>query len=236
MYKPIGILGGMGPYATVSFETLLLRAANAPSDQESPVLLVVNDGTIPDRTRALLEFGSSPVPAMRRRLLQLRDAGAEVLCVPCNTAHAFYEKFKDVLEGVTFVHIVDAVIAVLKDRHSSATCIGLMGTTGTKKAGVYDSRMQAAGFSLIYPDDYHQDLLMQAIYGEQGIKAGFFDEPRTLLLKVVEFLGANQAEVIILGCTEISIALKSASLPLIDSTESLAQGVVRAARLSHERA
>lgn len=229
MAKMIGILGGMGPLATVAFEDALLRMSGAKSDREYPRFIVLNDGTMPDRTAALLRGGETPVPRMRQGIETLRRAGAEVICMPCNTAHAFANELEDALEGVVFVHIVEAVRVYIEEHHPGVTNIGLLATTGTRAGKTFDRVLGAAGMRVVYPNDEQQSLVMDAIYGPLGVKSGHIDEPRAQLQPIVEHVAELGAQVVVLGCTELPLALKRAVLPLIDSNEALARAVLRAA-------
>ena len=229
MSKVIGILGGMGPLATVAFEETLLRTSGAKRDGEYPILITLNDGTMPDRTGALLHGGKSPVPRMCEGIQRLRSMGAEVICMPCNTAHAFVPELTDVLDGVAFVHIVEAVCTLIQERYPETKYVGVLGTTGTRASKHYDRILAQAGLHIVYPDAPQQDLVMDAIYGKFGVKSGYLDEPRAQLEPIVDHVQNLGADVVVLGCTELPLALKHASLPLIDSNEALARAVLKAA-------
>ena len=225
--KPIGILGGMGPLATLAFEQTLLHMVGAKKDQDYPPIYVVNDGTFPDRTAAIMNGDTSPVGEMSASIEKLKTLGAEVICIPCNTAHAFYDELKPTLEGAQFAHIVDGVRDELAVSHTGVARVGVMGTVGTKAGRAYNNILGPAGYEVIYPDDKHQALVSDAIYGEEGIKAGGIDLPKKQLEQVVEHLKESGAQVVVLGCTELPIALKQAALPLIDSNQALAALVLK---------
>ncbi len=228
--KAIGILGGMGPLATLAFEQILLEMVGAKKDQDYPPVFVINDGTLPDRTDAIMNGSDAPVEGMKASLEKLKQMGAEILCIPCNTVHAYYDQLKPALADTTFVHIVEAVKQELKDKNPTAKKIGVMATVGTKKGKSYESILIPSGYEVIYPDDDNQALVTDAIYGDQGIKAGGVEYPRKQLEQVVEHLKSSGVDVVVLGCTELSIALKKAALPLTDSNHALAKAVLQAAR------
>ena len=229
MGKIIGILGGMGPLATVAFEEALLRASGATRDRDYPILITLNDGTMPDRTEALLRGGTSPVPKMIEGIGLLRRMGAEVICMPCNTAHAFAHELTAALDGVVFVHIVEAVLAYLREEHPSVTSVGVLCTTGARAGQAYDRVLMPEGIAVIYPDPSRQDDVMDAIYGPLGVKSGYLKEPRMQLSPIVDHMKTLGVNAVVLGCTELPLALKEASLPLIDSNVALARAVLRAA-------
>ncbi len=226
MHKLIGIIGGTGPLATVDFERRLLTLANAASDQEFPVVITFNNAQIPDRTEAILGRGPSPTPEIIRTIEVLKRAGAEILCFPCNTSHAFYEEYAPALHGVEFVHLPKTVKAYVKTCLPDVQTIGILCTEGTRISGVYDREL-GKEHTIIYPEEITQTTCVsQAIYGERGIKAGSITEPRELLKTAVDELISHGAEAILLACTELPLVLNKASVPLINTSEVLAKAVL----------
>ncbi len=229
MSKIIGILGGMGPLATVAFEEVLLKSSGATCDQEYPILITINDGTLPDRTKAIFEQGESPVPKMKMAIERLKSLGASVICMPCNTAHLLVNALSDTFESITFVHIVEAVRDRILEQFPDTTTIGLLATTASQSGKLYDQLLNESDIQIVYPDNTHQKLVTDCIFSPEGIKAGYITESKLKLEQCVEHLKTKGAQVIVLGCTELPLALKHASLPLIDSNEALALAVLRAA-------
>ncbi|KKW34284.1 hypothetical protein A3D69_04020 [Candidatus Uhrbacteria bacterium RIFCSPHIGHO2_02_FULL_54_11] len=225
-HKTIGIIGGAGPLATVDFERRLLALANAASDQEFPIIITFNNSQIPDRTKAILDRGSNPTKEIIRTIETLKHAGAEILCFPCNTSHAFYEEFAPALQGVEFVHLPRAVKEYMKTYLPDIKTIGILCTEGTRLSGVYDRKL-GKEYAIIYPKETTQThCVSQAIYGKRGIKAGYTTEPRAILKEAVDELVELGAEAILLGCTELPLVLKKARVPLIDTSEVLAKAVL----------
>lgn len=228
-YKTIGIIGGMGPLAAVDFEKKLLTLAGGASDQDYPVIINYNNSRIPDRTRALLDNGSDPVSELVATAEKLTHAGAEVLVMPCNTAHAFFEEVQNKVDA-PIVSMIHAVVSHIKNQYPGAFRVGVLATTGTIKSGVYECVLQASGFNPIAIGEQEQEtLVMEAIYGKQGVKAGYTEEPRKLLEQAADILCKQSADVIIMGCTEISMVLKHACVPLVDSSLVLAEEVLKRA-------
>ncbi len=244
-FKVIGIIGGVGPWAAIDFERKLLETVGAKTDQGNPVIINFNNSQIPDRTKALLHGGPSPVPELVRTAQKLVTAGAEVICVPCNTAHAFLpavlkESRLEEYKGVVFVNMVDEVVAKLSSNPFRSAAlgvknIGILATTGTIKSGVYDKALTRKGYKPMHVTEALQrDNVMEAIYGETGIKSGAkADGARNtrLLEEAADYLAAQGSHVILAVCTEIPLALKRARVPLVDGNQVLADAVIRTARI-----
>lgn len=231
--KVVGIIGGMGPQATVDLFQKIIDATPAQADQQHLKLIIYNDPTIPDRTRAILGKGASPLPKLLSAARGLIEIGAEILAIPCNTAHFFVPALQRSLP-VPFVHMPDEVASQIRDEYSGVDKVGLLATDGTIAAGVYESALEKQGLSLLNPDAVDQRKVMEIIYGNEGVKAGTVarwqcDE----LLQVIAGLEAKGAGAVIAGCTEISYLFDrypcSAKIPIISSNEILARAIVREA-------
>jgi aspartate racemase len=222
----VGILGGMGPEATADFYLKLVRATPAARDQEHLRVLIWSDPTIPDRTEALLTHGADPTPALIAGARLLKKAGAGMLAVPCNTAHAF---LKDVQAEVDIpvIHMIQETAEYVQQLSPSVQKVGLLSTTGTQKAGLYQSWLNRKGVTVITPDSARQDLVMDSIH---AIKAGRSAAAvRPLFTEAaLDLIGAG-AQAIIGGCTEVPVGLSGNDIPVpfIDPAEILAAAVVR---------
>ena len=137
MNRTIGILGGMGPMATLLFEQKLLSKVSASDDQAYPIVITINDGTTPDRTDYLLGNGQSPVSNLQMRLAQLELCGSDVVCIPCNTAHA--PDIIDELERASRVPILNMPEEVCRALSEQVSVIGVLATNGSIAAGVYQT-------------------------------------------------------------------------------------------------
>ncbi len=229
--KIIGIIGGMGPAATVDLFQRLILATPASRDQEHLRILIDNNPAVPDRTAAILGRGDDPRPVlitMARRLVQM---GAEVLGIPCNAAHYFYRDVQASVD-VPILHMIRETAAHLVQTHPAVRRVGLLATTGTIHAGLYQKELAVLGLECLLPGGADQAKVMEAICGPQGVKAGHLSEPaRSTFLAVGESLARQGAEALILGCTEIPLAVGPDDLPLpgIASTQALAEALVREA-------
>lgn len=223
MKKTIGIIGGMGPLATADLFRKIVEHTEAACDQEHIHILIDNNTNIPDRTKALLEGGADPTEELRKSAQRLIAAGAEGLMMPCNTAHNYYEAVRAASE-VPVLHMIDLTRDSLKEQ--GVTCAGLLATTGTFRTGIYQSRF-AGQIELLTPDAEEQEAVMDMIYG--GVKAGVADYDASKVQACAERLIAAGAQRIILGCTELPLAMELYHLdfPACDPTLELAKGAIR---------
>jgi aspartate racemase len=221
----LGVLGGMGPAATVDFMTKVIDLTDADADQKHIPMLVANLPDVPDRSACLLHDGESPLA----KLTQYRDlliaAGASVVAIPCNTAHFWFE---DLLKTskVPMISIVDSVVAEIKERGLER--VGVVGTDATIATGLYQKKLEEAGveFLLLPPERQHK--VMEGIY---LLKAGRFDEAHAHSFPQVEYLLEKGAQAVVLGCTETPVILKNElatdAAHFIDSNEALAVASIR---------
>lgn len=222
----VGILGGMGPEATADFYLKLVRATPAARDQEHLRVLIWSDPTIPDRTEALLAHGADPTPALIAGARLLKEAGAGMLAVPCNTAHAFLKVVQAEVD-IPIIHMIEEAAKYVQQLSPTVQKIGLLSTTGTQRAGLYQSWLDRKGVTVIMPTNASQDLVMDSI---RAIKAGkTAAEVRPLLTEAALGLIDAGAQAIIGGCTEVPVGLSGNDIPvpLIDPAEILASAVVR---------
>src|SRR3954468_19140929 len=148
MKKVLGILGGMGPLATVDFLRKLIEETPAARDEEHIPVIAWSVPQIPDRPTAITSNGESPLPAMLAGIHTLKAAGAIAIAIPCNTAHYWYDDM--VREGgLPVIHIADAALEALKAQSLAGKTIGLIATKGTLAAGFFQERMKAHGFECI---------------------------------------------------------------------------------------
>lgn len=227
--RTVGILGGMGPAATVDFYAKLIRCTPAARDQDHLRVVVWADPGVPDRSAALVGDGEDPTPYLEHGTRVLLEAGAEVIAVACNTAHAFLPLVVE-RTGARVVHMVERTadhVASLRPRVSTA---GILATTGTLRAGLYQRALAESGIAVVLPDDADQARVMRSI---ASVKAGVGGAPeRAAVLRVAETLAASGAEVVVAGCTELALLLDGADVgvPWVDPALVLARAVVAAAR------
>jgi len=220
--KAVGVLGGMGPAATVEFFRRVVAATPATVDQGHLRVVIDSDPSIPDRTRALLYDGPTPVPALARMVQRLEAAGAGVLAMPCNTAHAFLPQLREAA-SVPFLDMIGETVGRVGEQ-----AIGLLATTATIRCGIYGRAFADRGIKLLVPDDDGQRTVVRAI---EAIKAArSLDEVEAAIRTVVDGLRTRGAEAVVAGCTEISL-LDGDRMPVpwIDALDVLVEATIREA-------
>ena len=230
--KVIGILGGMGPEATVSLFRRIVEVTGATRDQDHIRIIIDNNPKIPDRTPAILGGGESPVPLMVSTARNLEHAGADFIVIPCVSAHHFIDSLQEAI-SIPILSIVDAVIAELGRNSPTLDTVGLLATSGTITGGHFQRGLEEAGYVVKVPVSSDQEkLVMEAIYGDRGIKAGFLSaENRSKLMEASRRLMEMGAQGIIGGCTEVPLVLnqEDLSVPFFDSLLILARESVKEA-------
>ncbi len=238
--KLIGIIGGVGPYAGLDLTQKLFAHTLATRDQHHlAVILSSQPARISDRTAYLSQPQSiaNPGMALGKIGIELCRAGAVVLGIPCNTAHApsIFSVVKAQLqsfgEHCELVNMIEATFKNILAAHPQIKTLGLLATKGTHAAQVYEQTAQAFGLNIISPSSAEKDAVHAAIYDTRyGIKAvSPVTEQATSVLKTTAgTLINNGAEAIIMGCTEIPLAMATSSLsvPKIDPTEVLARTLI----------
>jgi aspartate racemase len=204
--KTIGVLGGMGPAATVDFYRRIVEAVEAARDQDHLHVLIDSDPSVPDRTAFLLGDGPDPVPALIAMARRLEGAGAELLVMACNTASAFAPRVAAAV-GVPLLNWPDEVARGILARRPQTARAGVLATTGTIATGLYQRAFGGHGVAVLVPDAPAQEQVMQAIYGPEGVKAGSGDwrTARAQVLSCGEGLAEAGADVLVLACTELSV-------------------------------
>ena len=228
MKGALGILGGMGPLATVDFMQKVIEATSAERDQDHIPILVHAVPQVPDRTESILAGNDEPLEWMRRGADILRNGGAECIAIPCNTAHYWHENLVSGL-SIPVLHIVDATAQALVANDITDGAIGLLATTGTITAGIYQDRLEALGYKCLYPNEATQTNGVMA--GIDAVKAGNFDTGRKRLETAAITLVERGCRAIVLGCTEIPIVLTADMTPapsinFLDATNALARAAV----------
>ena len=224
--RVIGILGGMGPLATVDLFEKIVSHTNAKTDQEHPRVVIDSNTDIADRTEALLRGGADPTPELVKSAKRLADAGADFLVMPCNTAHGFYDAVAAAVE-IPVLHMITLTRDALKSR--GVTTAGLLATDGTVETGIYQDCFDGSGVALLTPPPEDQAAVMDVVYN--GVKAGDMDHGASAFFRCCERLLARGAETLILGCTELPpvFAWHRPGYPVTDPTLELALAAIRRA-------
>lgn len=228
--KFIGILGGMGPDATVTMFQNILRVTIAQADQDHLRILIYNNPKIPDRTAAICNNGPDPLPALITSAKLLEQAGVDFIAMPCVTAHYFYDGIQAAIT-IPILHIVKETLAFASTHYPECKTLGLLSTLGTLRTGLFQRFSLAWTLNILAPpEDMIHQYVMDAIY---RIKAGVLSgKPTQQLQYAAEHLIQQGAEAIIAGCTEIPLALTPhhVSVPFLDPLKILARAIVSNAK------
>jgi aspartate racemase len=244
--KVLGVLGGMGPLASAHFMLRLTLLTPAAQDQDHIPTVLWSDPRVPDRTAAWLGAGPNPLPWLMRGISGLKAAGCSAIAIPCNTAHAWFQPMAREA-GVPVLHIVDAAVADLRridvprgasPGRISRGKIGLMGTAGTLAMRLYQDRLDADGWDTIEPGPGQMEHLVAPAI--ELVKANRVAEAYQPLADMVNSLAARGAAAVVLGCTEIPLALLAGpadtlQVPTVDTIDALARAAIAWARGSPEK-
>lgn len=205
--KKIGILGGMGPRATVQFEQMLIDKMSG-SDQDIPAIISINDGSIPDRSAFLLGYGEDPVPKLVSNGLILQNAGVDIICIPCNTACApgIFDRLVSCLD-VPVINLPEKVVERVKDLNLGRVC--LMGTVGTIQSGNYQRLLNLAGVDFDEPSPQLTQLIQGII---DSVKSADMPTAYGRAAEVAGRIDPYKFGAAILGCTELPF-VKDALVP-----------------------
>lgn len=214
MKKTIGILGGMGPEATTYIFELIIKNTRASKDQEHIQVIIYSNPKVPPRTDAILKRGPSPLPFLLEGVKILRQAGADFIIMPCVTAHYYYPEIMK-KEKIPFLNLLDITLSYARKNLPDLKKIGLISSTGTLKSRLFHDAFSKEGIEIIDPNDKEQKDVMEAIFGKEGIKAGFTSgRPKKIIQGVAAKLIQQGAKAVIAGCTEVPLVLKEEDLPV----------------------
>ena len=218
MYKKLGILGGMGPLATYTLYKNLIESSPAKKDQDYIDMVILNASYIPDRTNGILHGGESPLPALFDALKSLEKLNCDLISVPCNTSHYFYDELQENCK-IRILNMVDLTAEKLENL--GVKSVFVMATEGTIKTGVYEKYFSRRNINILLASEEEIFEMMRVIY---EIKSG--KKPDTSkLYDIAERKQKLGCEKIILGCTELSTENgkieKLDSLDLLDAMEIL---------------
>lgn len=225
MSKVVGVMGGMGPAATVDFMSKVIALTPVEKDQDHIRMLVDNNPTVPDRQVAMASAGEDSGPVLVEMAVGLERAGADFLVMPCNTAHAWVDVIRDAVD-IPLISIIDETVAAC----AGYDAVGLLSTSGCLKSHVYQEGLEAGGKKVVLPDDAEVAEIMDLVF---RVKAGdLVDEVFRRMAAVANALARRGAEVVVAACTEIPLVLDEGiiDIPVIKSTDILAAATVARAR------
>lgn len=221
----------MGPEAGCSFYRRLIELTPARKDQEHPDVILYSACATPDRSDYLAGRGPSPVPDLTKAVVNLQQWGAQVIAIPCNTAHYFFKEMRQALEPSTrLLHIVDITAQGVVDALGRGGRAGVLGTRSTVRYRLYEKPLADRGLELVLPDAHMQEKVQESI---DLLKAGHdhFPQAASLLQEALGNLASHGAQAAIFGCTELGLVEDRlmTTLKIFDSVDLLARATVQAA-------
>jgi len=136
--KIIGILGGMGPQATVDLYNEIIRQTPIKEEQDHLPIIIFSNPKVPDRTKALIAGGEDPLPHLIYSARVLEKAGADFIIIPCNTAHHYLPQMQKAV-SIPILNMIAETADFIKQRYPQKKRVGLLATTGTIKVGIYST-------------------------------------------------------------------------------------------------
>lgn len=199
----LGILGGMGPMAGVEFQKRIIEKMPAKGDNDHIKMICFTNPKIKDRSFSLkkgVDFSEEVIKSLNL----LSSFGVNVGVITCNTAHASFEKINSQVK-FPLLNIIETTVNFLLRKFPAVGIVGLLATDGTIQSGLYENLLSKNKIDLITPSKNSQKQLMNIIYGKSGVKSGCINSNKVKLKKIIKELEDDGADVIILGCTELSL-------------------------------
>lgn len=221
--KILGVLGGVGPLATVYFAKLLVEMTKADCDQNHISSIILNHSSIPDRTEYILDNTKpNPLPVMSEDAKMLERMGADFIVIPCNTAHYFYEQIQKQV-NIPLVNIIEETVEYALKNVPSLKKLGILATKGTISARSYQRACESRDIVPVVPSIQDEQALMHIIYNQvkAGKKVDF-----ELFMSIIDTMKNDGCNAIVLGCTELSVIKHDFNITrpdIIDSMEVLAK-------------
>jgi aspartate racemase len=216
--KTIGVIGGMGPAATVDFFGKRVAATRAERDQDHLRILIDSNPRVPDRNAAIAGIGPSPGPQLGESARGLQRAGADFLVIACNTAHAFQPEIEAAV-SIPLLSMIEATVDAAMDE--GAARVGVLAADGCRRARLYQNAFEARDVDALFLADEAQLDFMKLLY---RIKAGDVgDDVRRRMAAMALSLNARGAQAVIAACTEVPLVLSpdTLAIPIISSTDAL---------------
>ncbi|SMO90503.1 aspartate/glutamate racemase family protein [Ruegeria faecimaris] len=222
--RPVGILGGMGPEATILLQRKLVAAVPATDDQDHIPLLIDMNPQVPSRVRHLLDgVGEDPGPTLAAMARRLEDAGALALAMPCNTAHHYAKAITDSVD-IPLLNLIELAAEYAARTLGSGGCIGMLASPAVQRTYLFETTLQTRGLSVVWPAD--DEKMLAAI---RKIKTdGPCNEGRETLRVASKELVAAGADLQLVACSEFSLIADSvaAEVNAIDTIDLLVQAIV----------
>jgi aspartate racemase len=223
--KVVGIIGGMGPEATVDLMQRIIRLTPAMDDKDHIRCIVDNNPKVPSRIKAILEGdGEDPGPVMADMGRRLEAWGADFLVIPCNTAHYYHDAVQQAVT-IPVVNMIDLVVEAVTTNFSREKQIGMLASPAVAITKLYTRRFETSGMTEVWPDPEHQDLLFNVI---RQVKTGRMSpDLHQQYATVCDHLRDQGVRVAVVACTELSVLGGDLPVSTIDASQVLAEAIVR---------
>ena len=199
----LGILGGMGPLATVDFLGKLTSLTPASCDQDHVPWVTISQPGVPDRSAAIKGGNDGPGSFLVKGSAWLAAQGVKLIAIPCNTSHYWHDRMQVSAGDVPILHIADAAIEELQRSSAPAGLTAILATRGTVQAEIYSMRLSSKGFNLTSVSEDDQRVVDHVI---RSVKGGEVDAGRKAMHQLIKSFAARRVKTVILGCTELPIA------------------------------
>lgn len=228
----LGILGGMGPMAGVEFQKRIIEKMPARNDQEHIKMVCFTNPKIHDRTSRLVAGGDFSSEVVQSFNL-MKEFNVSLGVMTCNTAHSNFEAISAQVD-FPLINMIEETVDFIAKKYFFAGRIGILATDGTLQSGIYEKALKERGMGLVVPEDKDQKDVMDVIYGRSGIKSGCINSNRMRIMNIMKSLETAGADVIILGCTELSL-LGISGRGIIDPLDVVAEVVFKKAGIDEDR-
>ncbi|MGM0561251.1 MAG: aspartate/glutamate racemase family protein [Pseudomonadota bacterium] len=227
--KTLGLLGGMGPEATVELMRRVVAATPARDDADHIHMLVDNNPQVPSRIAHVIEgTGEDPTPVLIAMAEGLKQSGADFLAMPCNTAHWYLPAVCKAVD-LPFLDMIDLSVRYLRNSRLRPQTVALLASPAVRKVGLFDQRLQAAGFTPLHADGEEAEELLKAI---RAVKSkGYGETERQGYQAATDALRRRGADAFLIACTELSVIdlPDTAGLPIADTLDLLVAEILRTA-------
>lgn len=227
MSKTVGVLGGMGSYATVDFFKNILDQFKVQKEWEYPKIIINNNPKLPSRTRAILYDEPSPAPGMIEGCKLLEQAGADFIAIPCNSAHAWYEEIVSQV-NIPVINIIETTTHYILQNYQNIKKIGVISGEVVIKKKLYEKSFENSEVKVVTADDECEQNVRKII---DDVKHNSINkETKEHVDKVVKYFLQQNVDGLILGCTELPLVMKNLPLPTFDSSLILAKKLAEMAK------
>lgn len=227
MSKTVGVLGGMGSYATVDFFKKILDQFKVQKEWEYPKIIINNNPKLPSRTRAILYDEPSPAPGMIEGCKLLEQAGADFIAIPCNSAHAWYEEIVSQV-SIPVISIIETTVQYILQNYQNIKRVGVISGEVVIKKKLYEKAFENSKVIVIAADDECEKKVRKII---DDVKHNSINkETKEHVDKVVKYFLQQNVDGLILGCTELPLVMENLPLPTFDSSLILAKKLAEMAK------